>query len=325
MTGNKPTTLSLPHLARRRPVAGAPGVYYRPRADATIGPPYEFSYLDLSGHRRWRVVHGTIQQALAEQAQHRQRVRRHVADRDPTLTFERYARDWQSTRAVRPRTAERYRWAIEQHLLPRLGRHPLSAIDPEMIGRLLDELRRQDLKGWSISTVLQPLAMILNHAVRNGHIQHNPIKGLGRQELPTHADRRTHRILNLDEMQALIAASHNPRDRGLIELLLTSGLRIGEALGLTASNLDPHKNLIHVDRQLNRQKTRDELKTTSSNRVIDLPPSLIEPLNLLAERDATDDPNAQSRRVTTAYQVSGTLRRPCERLRRGEGDRLHLA
>jgi integrase len=52
---------------------------------------------------------------------------------------------------------------------------------------------------------------------------------------------------------------------------MTSGLRIGEALGLTASDIDSERALIRVEYQLGRDGVRVPLKTEESRRSIDLP------------------------------------------------------
>src|SRR3954451_20116894 len=54
---------------RRRPVSRHPGVYYRPRRDGKVGPPYEICYLDSTGKRRWTVIHGSIADAEAKKAE----------------------------------------------------------------------------------------------------------------------------------------------------------------------------------------------------------------------------------------------------------------
>jgi hypothetical protein len=63
-------------LPRRRPVRNHPGIYYRPRADGKVGPPYEFTYFDSNGSRRWEVVHGNLEVADTRKAELRLRRRR---------------------------------------------------------------------------------------------------------------------------------------------------------------------------------------------------------------------------------------------------------
>ena len=61
----------------------------------------------------------------------------------------------------------------------------------------------------------------------------------------------------------------------MLELMLTSGLRIGEALGLTVADLDLEHALIRVEYQLGRDGSRTLLKTEESRRAIDIPPQLL--------------------------------------------------
>ena len=63
-------------LPRRRPVPRHMGVYYRPRGDGKIAPPYEIRYLDSGGKYRWEVVHGNLEAAEARRAELRLRRRR---------------------------------------------------------------------------------------------------------------------------------------------------------------------------------------------------------------------------------------------------------
>ena len=58
---------------------------------------------------------------------------------------------------------------------------------------------------------------------------------------PKHDDERPKRILTLEEMQELLAATESLQMRCLFELMLATGLRIGEALGLTVADLDTGK------------------------------------------------------------------------------------
>ena len=67
-----------------------------------------------------------------------------------------------------------------------------------------------------------------------------------------HGDQRPKRILSLEEMRALLEGADSEQYRCLLELLLTTGLRVGEALGLTVADLDAKNALIHVHRQLGR-------------------------------------------------------------------------
>lgn len=85
----------------------------------------------------------------------------------------------------------------------------------------------------------------------------------------------------------------DPLYRCLLELLCTTGLRIGEALGLAVGDLDPENCVIRVEYQLGRDGARSPLKTEESRRAIDIPPQLMRRLVALTRERGTDaDPEA---------------------------------
>src|SRR5436190_17734761 len=96
---------------RRRPVARHPGIYYRPRPDGKVTPPYEVPYLDSSGKRRWTVVHGNLDLAEAKRAELRlRRLRGERIEPPVRQSFEEYAREWLERQQGRQRTIEVRRW-----------------------------------------------------------------------------------------------------------------------------------------------------------------------------------------------------------------------
>jgi integrase len=283
-------TLRLP---RRRPVKRHPGVYYRPRLDGKVGPPYEISCLDSTGKRRWEVIHGNLDSAEARRAELRLSRRRGERIEPCRQTFAEYAMDWLERQDARPRTLESYRWALNNHLIPYFGRMRLNEISCDDVAAYIGHMRKKGLKGWTITSSLRPLSMILGQAARKGRIPVNPLTQLERGERPKHDDERPKRILSLEEMHALTAATETVQMRCLFELLLSSGLRIGEALGLTAADLEWENSIIHVEYQLARDGTRTPLKTRESRRTIDIPPQLTRKLRaLLLERGAFESPDA---------------------------------
>jgi integrase len=284
------TALPLP---RRRPVKRHPGIYYRPRPDGRVGPPYELCYLDSDGKRRWTVVHGSLDEAEAKRSELRLRRRRGERIQPTRQTFADYANQWLERQTCRERTREKYSWALRKHLIPHFGQRRLDQISPDNISAFIAEMQQKGLKGWTITSALGPLSIILAQAVRKGQIPTNPISQLQRGERPKHDDQRPKRILTLEEMQRLLAAVETLQMRCLFELLLTAGLRIGEALGLTVRDLHPEESVIRIEAQLARDGNRQPLKTPESRRAVDIPPALMRKLRaLLLARGATSTPEA---------------------------------
>ena len=278
---------------RRRPVARHPGIYYRPRPGGKVAPPYEVPYLDSTGKRRWAVVHGSLEDAEAKRAELRLRRRRGERIEPIRKTFEQYVWEWLERQPVRERTREVHSWALREHLIPYFGRRRLDQITVDDVANFIAHMRRKGLRGSTTLTALRPLSRILAHAARRGAIPVNPCSQLERGERPKLDDQRPKRILNLDEMQSAIAGADSEQYRCLLELLISAGLRIGEALGLTVCDLDRQHSLIRVEYQLGRDGERTPLKTEESRRAIDIPPQLTRRLvNIVAERGALFDPTA---------------------------------
>jgi integrase len=280
-------------LPRRRPVKRHPGIYYRPRPDGKVTPPYEIPYLDSDGKRRWQVVHGSLEEAEAKRSELRLRRRRGEQIRPCRLTFAEEADLWLERQTVRPRTLEIYSWALRCHLIPYFGRRRLDQITADDIASFIAEMRQKGLRGWTVKSALRPLSIMLAQAARKGRIPANPTQQLERGERPKHDDERPKRILTLEEMQQLLAACETLQSRCLFELLLASGLRIGEALGLTVADLDLDHPLIRIECQLDRDGSRTPLKTAESQRTLDIPPRLMRRLRaLLAARGELANPHA---------------------------------
>ena len=278
---------------RRRAVPRHRGIYYRPRPDGKIAPPYEIFYVDSTGKQRWETIDGTLEDAEARRADLRIRRRRGERIAPARQTFEEYAREWLARQDVRPRTHELYVWALERHLLPRLGNRQLAQITPEDVATLIADMRKSGLKGWTITSALRPLSIICGEAARRGRIASNPVSQLDRRERPKHDDQRDKRILSLAEMRALVELADSDEYRALFELLLAGGLRIGEALGLSVADLDTRHSVVRIEYQLGRDGTRQPLKTDESRRAVDIPPQLMRKLlTIIDDRGARFTPNA---------------------------------
>jgi integrase len=295
---------------RRRPVPRRPGIYYRPGPDGKVRPPYEITYFDSTGTRRWQTVEGSLDEAEAKRAELTLRRRRGGRLEPTRQTFEQYAREWLARQSCRPRTREVLVWALEQHLIPYFGRRRIDQIDVDQVAAFITAMRRKKLRGSTINTALRPLSVMLGQAARRGRIPTNPVAQLERGERPKLDDQRRKRILSLEEMQRLLAATDSDSYRCLLELMLTGGLRIGEALGLTVGDLDRDHALVRVEYQLDRDGSRTPLKTEESRRTIDIPPPLMRRLlALLTARGSRFDPGA----LVFANRTGGGLERKVAR------------
>jgi site-specific recombinase XerD len=120
--------------------------------------------------------------------------------------------------------------------------------------RDLKELERADLeafieheqdRGISISSVKTRMAFIiafLHFLIEQELIPGTALKKSIRLKLPDTLPRALHS----KDVRKLLSVIHNTRDRALILLLLRTGIRIGEALGLTLNDIDLREKKVHL-------------------------------------------------------------------------------
>jgi integrase len=117
--------------------------------------------------------------------------------------------------------------------------------------------------------------MALNQAVVLRLLQRNPAKDLAAPRVA----RREMRTLSRDEVRRLLSSSAGSRWHALWAILVTTGLRLGEATALRWSDLDLSKGTATIQRSVQRQKGVGmvfvEPKTQGSRRTVQLPPGAV--------------------------------------------------
>lgn len=267
--------------------------------------------LDLPQQRRSAPVSVSMAAAAAPAGQHPDGVLTGIVFDDLWAAF------LSRQRQLEEGTAELYASYGEHHILPRFTgldvgliqrRRPLRAqarIDgavyveddwvPEMLGkRKLDNQGRERegtlLSIKFISNVLTVLAACFDSVQDEipGHT--NPAR---RVCLPKQ-DRREMFFLVDAAAYARLRMSIEPHFRPLLDFLVGTGARYGEAAGLLVRNLDldasvPHVNIRQALKWRGKKWKLGRPKTRSSRRRIDLPPKLVEVLRALVQGKGPDD------------------------------------
>jgi integrase len=183
-----------------------------------------------------------------------------------------YLEDVAATR-VRPGTLHSYQQFARLYINPRLGRQRLDRIHPQHITAFYRELS-QTLAPSSVRRVHAVLRRALTVAVRWGLIQTNPTLMVDPPSLP----RTKVRPYTIEEAKAFLDVAANDRLEARWVIALTLGLRQGETLGLGWSHIDFERNLITIERALQRQPDGSlalvPTKTERSQRVIPMPSSV---------------------------------------------------
>lgn len=185
-----------------------------------------------------------------------------------------YSADWKY------KTKEKYETVCRIHLKPSFGATKLSMLTTPQIQRFYNELarsgkvikkknadgkieeRREPMSPKSIRLVHGVLSKALNTAVKVGYLRHNPA------ELCTTPKLEKKEICPLTDAQIkeFMALCDKEEYGRVYKLILFTGLREGEALGLTWDCVDFARNELKINKQLQRQGNSDVLVSLKNSK-----------------------------------------------------------
>lgn len=172
--------------------------------------------------------------------------------------------------SLRVRTHEVYALNVRR-LIPYLGRGRLSALEPSAIQACYATLLGRGLSARSVEQAHTVLHNALRQAVRWNLLARNPAEAV----TAPRPRRRELQVLSEEQVRRLLQITSGDRLHPLWALLVTTGLRVGEALGLKWTDLGLQEGSAVIQRALQRQTGRGlvfvEPKTARSRRTVPLP------------------------------------------------------
>lgn len=252
------------------------------------------AYTDAAGARRY--VSGTSRAEVAKRL--KAAVRRAddgLPAGDERITVAEFLNRWLTAVAPSRSTAktvatqESYRWAIDLHLIPSLGKLKLRAMTSEHVERMLKE---KAAAGYSRATLVR-MRSILGMALTWGERRDLVARNVARlAEMPAKIKPKAEgRSLTVEQARALLEAAEGDRLEALYVTGLMLGLRPGELLGLMWDDLDLEAGVLHVRRTLKRERTAlvlGEPKTAKSRRALAVPSPVTEALRAHRRRQAEE-------------------------------------
>ena len=199
-----------------------------------------------------------------------------------SVLFQRWCEDVMRHQ-VEASTLRNYESIARNHILPTLGHLRLDDIRVSDVDHLLSLKRDAGLAPSTLRRIRIVLAQCLTQAIRWGLVQRN-VATLSR---PPKSQRSEGRTLTPDQARRFLEALRGSRHEALFALMLSTGLRRGEALGLWWSDFDRDAGVIRVARQLKREGRAlltSDTKTFRSRRAVNLPEGTVR--LLLAHEEA---------------------------------------
>ena len=188
--------------------------------------------------------------------------------------------------SLRPTTWESYRYQVEGHIVPALGRLKLPQLQTAHIQRLYnDKLKGGRLDGKpgglspkSVKYIHTVIHSALEQAKKEGMITINPADAV---KLPQQEQKEI-KYLDAAEAAIFLATAKDSKHFAAFFLALNTGMRRGEILGLRWQDVDFNACQLTVNQGLVRVTGKglvfQEPKTKLSNRVINLAPVVVQVL-----------------------------------------------
>lgn len=184
---------------------------------------------------------------------------------------------------LKPQTWEGYRNKINTYLLPEFGNRKLKDFSAPLLTEFYETVEGKRIENLSHATLLafhRILNSIFACAVKQGFLDKNPCRNA---IIPKPTDRNAEKkrfYMTLEETQCFLELTAAPsQDHTIFLLLLYTGMRIGECLALSWSDIDFVHGFIHINHNLvyaNKQTFISTTKTASSVRSVAISPTITE-------------------------------------------------
>ncbi len=181
-----------------------------------------------------------------------------------------------------PGTYSRYKSSVTVHLLPSLGLLRLGKLSVADLEDYIAEQQQTGLANSIIKINITVLGTALSRAVKKGWLERNVARMV---DAPVVKKAAVGKAYTLEEVRQLYEAAAADPLGILYVILVATGLRIGEALGLRWQDLDWEASALLVQGQLlwdaeHKQFRLGCPKTRTSTRLIGVPPALVPLLRL---------------------------------------------
>lgn len=186
---------------------------------------------------------------------------------------------------LRHTTYERYESLMRCHVVPSIGKVKLRSVTPAHLRKLYADLQKEQaassrpgrkgraakgLAPRTVGHVHRVLHAAFKQAARDGLAVRNVADLVSPPKVP-HEERMT---LDGEQVRRLLAAADGRRDWGLFVLAVTTGMRLGEILGLRWADIELDSGTLHVRRSLAKVQRGvplyQEPKTARSRRAVTL-------------------------------------------------------
>ena len=234
---------------------------------------YVGRYTDRTGKRRQKIFE-SVRECQKWVADGKYNDEHGDIEHPENMTVDEWYNVWidMKKRTVKQGSVFNYESNYKNHIKKNLGSKEIRKVNPIMCQCVLNDMSDKGLKSSTESIVKGIMSDIFEYAVQNDVLQKNPcgksVKVCGKKK----GDRLPMSILEQKQMLEIISGGIY---ENIFRLVLQTGLRVGEVLGLKWSDVDFENRVLHVQRSLKQDKENKtlvlgETKTKAGKRNIPL-------------------------------------------------------
>lgn len=175
---------------------------------------------------------------------------------------------------IKPHTLASYRTQCNIHIKPAIGNVRLTDLAAPMIQKLYNDLTAKDgLSAKTVKNIHGVLHKALEQAKKIGYIRYNPADAC---TLPR-VTKKDIEPLDNEQIRAFLGALDGEPYADLFRVVMFTGMRQGEVLGLSWDNVDFEKGVITISRQLQKSNEKgvgyyfETLKNNKTRRIVPAP------------------------------------------------------
>ena len=213
--------------------------------------------------------------------------------------------------AQSPNTFASIEWAVNSHIVPRIGHRRLRDLTADDVDKLMRDMATAGYSKHTMVRVHGELARILRFAERRGKVMRNVATLV---DVPAGPKKRG-RSLTVVQAKAVLEAAAGDRLEALYVTGLLMGLRPGELLALPWSGINWETERLRISQSLKREHNKlviGEPKTLRSRRTLDMPHLVVEVLKRHLERQDKERVAAGDSWVETGLVFTTTLGTPID-------------
>ncbi len=217
----------------------------------------------------------------------------------PQVTFRKYAEQvlLSPTDQVGLKTVSGYFCNVKNYAFPVIGGRPIRDITTEEIQQLLDNVRRTKSAS-TVNNLRAALSHIFTRAHKANMVAFNPVRLTSKAKRASYEKPRKAKPWNLEELTRYMEVARDSKVYSLTMIMISTGMRVGEALALTWDDVDfdtmeidinktaSYESVIQSDGTTARRHLVRDPKTASGYRKLEITEPMLDILRLHQQEQA---------------------------------------